>query len=208
MKRRAVRIAIAAVAVVIAGVFAVLHAGSYLVVNRPERSDVIVVLAGDHNDLRYWSGLDLLRQGYGRHMVLDVPGEQIYGRTYADYAADFIARSAGDQKPEISICVITRDSTVEEAANIGGCLNQIQDQIQDQIHPTPRSALLVTSDFHTRRALSILRARLPQYRWSVSAVTDAYRFGEPWWRHREWAKTCVYEWQKLIWWKLFESWRK
>jgi hypothetical protein len=36
------------------------HSGDYLVVNRPEQSDVIVVLAGDHNDLRYWRGLQLL----------------------------------------------------------------------------------------------------------------------------------------------------
>jgi uncharacterized SAM-binding protein YcdF (DUF218 family) len=68
--------------------------------------------------------------------------------------------------------------------------------------------LLVTNDFHTRRALSILRSRLPQYRWSAAAVKDTAIFGEPWWRHREWAKTCVYEWQKLVWWKLFESWRR
>jgi uncharacterized SAM-binding protein YcdF (DUF218 family) len=68
--------------------------------------------------------------------------------------------------------------------------------------------LLVTSDFHTRRAFSIVRSRLPQYHWSVAAVSDPTIFGQPWWHNREWAKTALYEWEKLVWWRCFESWRK
>jgi hypothetical protein len=189
-----------AIATILAGAFALSRSADYLVVNHPERSDVIVVLAGDRNDHRYWSGFELLRDGYGRKMLLDASAEQIYGRTYADYASDFVARTAGDLKSQISICLITNDSTVQETSNIRNCLAQI--------HPVPQSALLVTSDFHTRRALSILQSRLPQYRWSAAAVADSAIFGEPWWRNREWAKTCIYEWQKLVWWELFESWRR
>jgi uncharacterized SAM-binding protein YcdF (DUF218 family) len=193
-------IAAVIVFVIIAGAFGALRAGSYLVVNHPERSDVIVVLAGDHNDRRYWRGLQLLREGYGQQMVVDASSELIYGRTYAQHAADFVAQSAGDNKSQISICTITNDSTVQESSNLRGCLAQM--------HPAPQSALIVTSDFHTRRALSIMRSRLPQYRWSVAAVSDTAVFGEPWWHDREWAKTCVYEWEKLVWWDLFESWRR
>jgi uncharacterized SAM-binding protein YcdF (DUF218 family) len=91
------------------------------------------------------------------------------------------------------------DSTAQEASDIRACLAQL--------HPAPQSVLLVTSDYHTRRALSILRSRLPHYHWSAAAVRDASKFGEPWWHNREWAKTYVYEWEKLIWWKFFESWR-
>jgi len=177
-----------------------LLSGDYLVVNHPERSDVIVVLAGDHNDLRYWRGLELLREGYGQQMLVDAPADRIYGRTYAEHAADFVAQSASDKKSQIRICVIMNDSTIQEALDVRNCLAQT--------HPAPRSALLVTNDFHTRRALSILRSRLPQYRWSAAAVNDTAIFGKPWWRHREWAKTCVYEWEKLLWWRLFESWSK
>ena len=188
------------ISIVAVGAFAMLHAGGYLIVNHPERSAVIVVLAGDHNDRRYWRGLDLLRKGYGQRMIVDAPAVWIYGRSYADYAADFVAQSAGAQKSQIRICAIAYDSTVQEAPDIGRCLAQM--------HPAPGSILLVTSDFHTRRALSIMRSRLPQYRWSVAAASDPTIFGEQWWRHREWAKTCFYEWEKLAWWKLFESWRR
>ena len=34
-------------------------------------ADVIVILAGDQSDSRYWRGLQLLRAGYAREMFLD-----------------------------------------------------------------------------------------------------------------------------------------
>jgi uncharacterized SAM-binding protein YcdF (DUF218 family) len=200
LKYPAVKPLIAIVIVIFVGVVSGLYSGDYLVVDHPERSDVIVVLAGDHNDHRYLRGLALLRNGYGRQMVVDAPAELVYGRTYAERAMDFVAQSASDEKSQIRICTIANDSTVQEASELSNCLAET--------HPGPRSALLVTNDFHTRRALSILRSRLPQYRWSADAVNDTAIFGEPWWRHREWAKTCVYEWEKLVWWNLLERWQK
>jgi uncharacterized SAM-binding protein YcdF (DUF218 family) len=158
-----VAIAIFVVAIV------VLRAGDYLVVNHPERSDVIVVLAGDHNDLRYWRGLELLREGYGHRMLVDASADRIYGRSYAEHAADFVTQLAGESRDQISICTVTNDSTVQEASDVRRCLAQVQ--------PTPRSALLVTNDYHTRRALSILSSRLWQYRWSAAAVNDTTMFG-------------------------------
>src|SRR5271165_686743 len=89
LKRRATA-AVIAVIIIIAGLFGIVRSGSYLVVNQPERSDVIVVLAGDHNDRRYWSGLDWLRRGFGRQMILDVPVGQIYGHSFAERASDFV----------------------------------------------------------------------------------------------------------------------
>jgi uncharacterized SAM-binding protein YcdF (DUF218 family) len=194
---KAVAVLALGIAIVVLGL---LHSGGYLVVNHPERSGVIVVLAGDHNDLRYWRGLELLREGYAQRMLVDAPADRIYGRTYAEYAADFVAQSAGENRPQISVCAVMNDSTVQESSDIRRCL--------DRLGFVPQSVLLVTNDYHTRRALSILRSRLPQYRWSAAAVNDTALFGELWWRNREWAKIYVYEWEKLLWWKLFESWRR
>jgi len=191
------------IAVAMVGAIAVswvLLSGNHLVVNHPEQSDFIVVLAGDHNDLRYWRGLELLREGYGQRMLVDAPNDLIYGRTYAQYAADFVAQSAEDKKPQIAICTITNDSTVQETSDVRRCLADV--------NPAPKSVLLVTNDYHTRRAVSIFRKRLPQYHWSSAAVTDTERFGEPWWHNREWAKVYIYEAEKFVWWELFESWRK
>ena len=199
-KDRAIRVSIAIVILLLAGVFCLLRSGRYLVINQPERSDVIVVLAGDHNDHRYWGALELLRAGYGQKMVVDASSELMYGQTHAEHASAFVRQSAGSNQSQISVCTITNDSTVQEASDIRNCLALL--------HPAPQSALVVTSDFHTRRALSIVRSRLPQYRWSVAAVNDSTIFGQPWWRNREWAKVTLYEWEKLVWWQCFESWRK
>ena len=53
-KRRIAKPLIAATIVGAIAVFGMLRSGNHLVVNDPERSDFIVVLAGCHNDLRYW----------------------------------------------------------------------------------------------------------------------------------------------------------
>ena len=197
LRHTAVKVLIAVAGALSIITLGLLRLGDHLVVNHPERSDVIVVLAGDHNDLRYWRGLEFLREGYGERMLVDASSDQIYGQTYAEYAARFVAQTAGQEAPHISICTITDDSTLQESSNIRDCLAQI--------HPQPRSVLVVTNDFHTQRALAILSSRIRQYRWSVAAVNDTAKFGKPWWRHREWAKTCVYEWEKLLWWKFFRS---
>ncbi len=193
MKRLIVVVVIAACAI-----FFVVRSGAYLIVDRPEKSDVIVVLGGDHNDVRYWRGIELLRAGYAHRMIIDAGAERVFGRTYAAHAADFAARTSGELAPQISVCTIAYDSTLLEADDVAGCLARLQ--------PPPHSGLIVTSDYHTRRALSIFGKRLPQYGWSVAAARDDYFFGQPWWKKREWAKINLTEWQKLLWWEMWERW--
>lgn len=199
-KRMLATFLVATAIVVAIAAFWMFRSDSQLVVNHPEKSNVIVVLAGDHNDLRYRRGLELLREGYGQRMLVNATGDIIYGRTYAQYAADYVAQSAEDKKLQIGICTVTNDSTVQETSDVRRCLAEVD--------PSPESVLLVTNDYHTRRALSIFRRRLPQYHWSSAAVSDSKLFGEPWWRNREWAKVYVYESEKFVWWELFESWQK
>jgi uncharacterized SAM-binding protein YcdF (DUF218 family) len=174
--------------------------GNYLVVNNLRKSDAIVVLAGDEADDRYYRGLQLMRQGYGRHMLLDATTAVTYGHSYTDLAADLVARTAGPDASRIFVCPIDADSTKEESTQVGACLKTLQ--------PPPHSVLVVTDDYHTRRALSIFHNRLPQYQWTAAAAQNSYLYGTPWWKNREWAKTYLTEWQKLIWWQLFDRWRK
>jgi len=172
----------------------------YLVVNNPEKSDAIVVLAGDAADARYWHGMELLRSGYAQHLVLDATTGVTYGHSYTDLAADLVARTAGPNVSQVSVCSITGDSTKEEAVQVGDCLQRLQ--------PPPHSVIVTTDNYHTRRALSIFRNRLPQYQWTAAAANNDFLFGQPWWSNREWAKTYLTEWQKVIWWQLFDRWRK
>src|SRR5690349_24363275 len=70
-------------------------AGSILVRDHPEKSDVIVVLAGDSQDERYRRGMELLRAGYARHLLLDASSDSRYfGHTPAEYAEAFLRQDA------------------------------------------------------------------------------------------------------------------
>ena len=97
------------------------------------------------------------------------------------------------------ICPINAQSTAGEVVNVAACLGQARGPIH--------RALVVTSDYHTRRALDIFRARLPQYQWSVAAAYDRDSFARRWWMHRQWAKFCVGEWERYLWWQLIDRWR-
>ncbi len=197
MKRLAL---VVVLVLILVGALVFFQPGGFLIVNNPQKSDAIVVLAGSEADDRYWQGMQLLRSGYGQHLILDATTQVAYGRSYADLAADLVARTAGPNASQVSVCPISGDSTKEEADQVNACLQRLQ--------PPPHSVIVATDDYHTRRALSIFRTRLPQYQWTASAAKNGFLFGIPWWKNREWAKTYLLEWQKLIWWELFDRWRK
>jgi uncharacterized SAM-binding protein YcdF (DUF218 family) len=175
-----------------------LFAGRLLVRDRPQKSDVIVVLAGDSFDDRYNHGMELLRSGYARHLFLDVASDHHYfGRLPTEIAAEFLEKDAGDMRGFVSVCPFAEDSTVSEAKYVAVCLAPLH----------PRKVLLVTSDWHSARALSVFTSRLPQYQWSVAAARDPDMFGVEWWRRREWAKTTLLEWLRVAWWNVVDRWR-
>jgi uncharacterized SAM-binding protein YcdF (DUF218 family) len=169
------------------------HAGPALVVNQPQRSDVILILAGDANDTRYWKGIELLRAGYAPRMLVDARADTVsYGRTPVELTEDFIRRSAGGLA--VHVCPTRGISTLQEMQSAAACLQPI----------APHTILLVTSDYHTRRALSIARKAYPRYSWSVAAADNGLLSAPHWWTSREIAKDVFLEWQKLVWWELVE----
>jgi DUF218 domain len=173
----------------------VTRAGSFLVIDEPHRSDVILVLAGETNH-RPERALQLQAQGFGQRILLDVPtNSKIYEFTQIQLAQKYI-----QDLPEgatLSICPIDGLSTRDETKDVERCL----------IKAGAERVLIVTSDFHTRRALSTLRREIPGHQYSVAASRDEEQFGVRWWIHRQWAKTFVDEWLRLIWWKGIDQWR-
>jgi uncharacterized SAM-binding protein YcdF (DUF218 family) len=192
--------AILAAMVVILVLVWFLQPGSQLIVNNPEKSDAIVVLAGSEADARYWRGMELLRAGYGQHLFLDAVTGVSYGHSLTQLAREFVARTAGPNASQVSVCAVEGDSTKDEAPQVKSCLQQLQ--------PPPHSVILVSDEYHTRRALAIFRNRLPQYHWTAAAAKNDFLFGVPWWKHREWAKTYLTESEKFLWWELFDRWRR
>jgi len=184
------------------GVFAALlaavlaaNADRLLVVNDPKPSDVILVLAGE-TDLRPARAIELLDRGYGRRVVIDVPAEaKTWGFRESELAQQYV-----DHLPEatsVRICPIHGLSTHDEARDAEKCLAS---ESGDRI-------LIVTSDFHTRRALATFRRALPDKSFSVAAAFDETQFGTQWWKHRQWAKTFLDEAMKWVWWSAVDRWR-
>jgi hypothetical protein len=170
-------------------------AGGFLVLDAPQPSDVILVLAGE-TDRRPERALQLLAQGYGRRIVLDVPASaKIYEFTQIQLAQKYIQDLP--QGASVSLCPIDGSSTRDESKDAEKCLAR----------GGGKSVLIVTSDFHTRRALSVFRREIPAYEYSVAAARDGAQFGVRWWTHRQWAKTFVDEGLRLIWWKTVDQWR-
>ncbi len=148
------------------------RAGSYLVVDRPSPSDAIVVLAGDSGDSRLNRGLQALKTGLGRELFVDADNRNpIFGRTLAQIAQSYLQTLPPEQAAHIHVCPITAKSTVAESAEVARCLAPLH----------PHQVLIVTSDYHTRRALSVFQRRLPQYGWSVTAAHDDTEFRQDYW---------------------------
>jgi len=171
------------------------NAGRLLVVDAPQPSDVILVLAGE-TDRRLARALQLLEQGYGSRVVIDVPADAaIYGTTELQLAEKYVQDLP--QASSIRICSIQGLSTRDESHDAEKCL---EGEGGNRI-------LIVTSEFHTRRALSIFRHEVRGKSFSVAVARDETQFGTRWWAHRQWAKTCLDEWLKLLWWTVLERWQ-
>ena len=170
------------------------NSAGFLIVDQPEKADAILVLAGE-TEQRPARALALFDQGYASHVVVDVPADpKVYGSTYLQLAQQWAA--AQPESRALVICPIRGLSTKDESADAAECLRKID----------AKSILLVTSDFHTRRALSIFRKQDPQWTFHVAAAYDPTQFGTQWWRHRQWAKTNVDEWLRMFWWQMVDRW--
>jgi hypothetical protein len=171
------------------------QAARFLVVDGPEESDAIVVLAGETN-IRPARALELLRQGMAPHVLLDAETRnRIYDMRLIEIAQNYASRLP--EVGRVSVCPISGSSTFAEADDVSRCLQPLG----------AHRVLIVTSDFHTRRALMIMRRRLPQYQFSAAGASDPAEFGAAWWTKREWAKVTFDEWSKTIWWQMVDRWR-
>ena len=182
---------------VVVGILAAVstQAARFLVVDEPEKSDAIVVLAGETN-FRPARALQLLHQGVAPRVFMDAETRNlIYDTQLIDIAQKYV--NSLEEAGRVSVCPIKGFSTKAEADDVSRCLQAMG----------AHRVLIVTSEFHTRRALMIFRHHLPQYQINVAAARNPAQFGEAWWTNREWAKTTLDEWMKMLWWEAVDRWR-
>lgn len=152
-----------------------------------EKADCAVVFGGDEYGTRILKAGQLVRQGYAPYALVDgTPGlighesdtmiqyaeQQGYPRSF--FRALFLPEGV--------------DSTSTEARYVGSQLKR------DGI----KSTLLVTSNYHTRRAARFMRAANPWLKVIVIGAPDPYFSPEGWWKTRNGKKTFLLEWTKTI----------
>ena len=161
-----------------------------------KRSDAIVVLAGDSTGERLATGISLFKKGYGKYIVFS--GGSLYWKIH--YADLFLQQLRENGiKPEFAVystVPLPQVSTEGEAiVNIGLLRNK-----------GAKSFILVTSDYHTARARFVYAPLARKYGMAmyVCPAQDSTVKLHDWWKDRESAKTVLIEFEKTIWYRLFQ----
>jgi uncharacterized SAM-binding protein YcdF (DUF218 family) len=161
--------------------------GSYLVTaGPPEKADIAFVLAGDFNGNRVLKAAEMIRQGYAPQVLVSGPAG-LYGHYECDLAIPF-AEKAGYPASYFLHLEHHAHSTVEEA---GVAVPEFRRRGAKRV-------LLISSDYHTRRAARIFHKAAPDITFYVVAAPDFYFTIDGWWRNREGRKTFAIEWMKTV----------
>jgi hypothetical protein len=170
--------------------------GKLLVVNEPKTADLILVLSGERW-VRVNQAFRLFLEGWApRVVIMTCANWQIYSRSETQLAEEFVGSLPPDLGSATDVLPVAADSTLEEAAEIRKYMDAVD----------AHSALLVTSEYHTRRALSVFRRLLPEKEFGICGAPDPVQFGMRWWRRRAWAKRALNEATRLLWWLLIDRW--
>jgi len=165
--------------------------GDFLVrPQNPEAAEVIVVLAGDGFGHRLRKAVELVRQGYAPRVFIDGP-RVAYDADESKLAMEYAARH-GMPTGILTPLPMPVRSTVAEAMAIDKVLQERKIS----------RAIIVTSNFHTRRARQVFdRFGSPNIRYVVVEAPDEDFAPQSWWRSRDARKVLLMEYLKMLnWW--------
>jgi len=161
--------------------------GNFLVkAGPPEKADIILVLAGDGFGHRILKAAELVKAGYAPRALISGPNGS-YGKYECDEAIPFAVR-AGYPESYFLHFEHTARSTESEAEKAAKKLREMG----------VKRVILVTSNFHTRRAGIMFRRAAPEIQFFVVAAPDEFFKPDRWWHDREASKIFLYEWMKTI----------
>jgi uncharacterized SAM-binding protein YcdF (DUF218 family) len=180
-------------------VLGLLHWGGYLLIANdpmPAHADGAVVLQGsiEGEKLRIAAAMNLAQSENVARILLSVPKESYWGQSIPPVARQYLQRKYGSSLANrVDFCETDQgvDSTEEEAQSLIKC---IQEHNWKEI-------LIVTSNYHTRRAgiiwKRIARRTIPSAQVYVYGAVDPDFVPEGYWRHRRFLKTWLMESLKL-----------
>jgi uncharacterized SAM-binding protein YcdF (DUF218 family) len=147
---------------------------------------MILVLAGDSRGNRIMKAAELVKQGYASNALISGPDGN-YGFYECDLAIPFAVK-AGFPDAYFLHLENTARSTRDEARIAAVELRRLG----------AHRVLIVTSDYHTRRAGKIYREEVPDLDIHMVAAPDMYFTADGWWHNREGRKTLFFEWAKTL----------
>lgn len=161
-------------------------AGLYVVEDPLEAADAVVPLrgSGEEERVRLQGAVSLVRKGYAPVLLDSVDSRLFYGHEVRRLIQRYLDQQ---QFPEerLRFCPNRADSTREEAQALLSCLRRMN----------AKRVIVVTSDYHSRRARFILRNIFEGSGITVGVrpVYNQNYFDTHWWRRRRWIKTFVVE---------------
>jgi len=161
--------------------------GEYLVRDQaPEKADLAIVLAGDGSGHRILKAAEMVREGYAPQVLVSGPGGA-YGLHECDLAIPFAVK-AGFPEDYFRHLEHNGLSTRDEAEAAAPILRRLH----------VRTVMLVTSDYHTRRAAQVFRDETPDISYIVVGAPDQHFTARGWWHDREARKITLLEWAKTV----------
>ena len=168
-------------------------AGAALVENdAPEKADCVVALGGDDFGTRVVTAARLVQAGYAPKAFIDgTPSLEGYE---CDATVHYAVSKGFSLTLFETVPLPPRvDSTITEAEYVAN--NVLR---RNNVH----KVLLVTSNYHTRRAAHFFRKAAPWLQVVPVAAPDPFFTPGAWWKTRMGKKTFLLEWTKTIteWW--------
>jgi uncharacterized SAM-binding protein YcdF (DUF218 family) len=151
------------------------------------KADAILVLGGDDSGARIIKAAQLATEGYSSYVLVSGP-PNLLGHD-SDATIEFARRNGYPETLFRPVWLPAgTDSTRSEATFLGSYLRT------HAIH----SVLLVTSNFHSRRAARLWRKQAPWIGVTVVAAPDPSFTPDGWWKTRTGQKVFLLEWTKTI----------
>lgn len=161
--------------------------GAYLVrAAPPQQADAALVLAGDGWGYRILTAAQLARDGFVPRVLVSGP-DGAYGLHECDLAIPFAVKHGYSESYFVHLENSAR-STASEAQALLPVIRRMGF----------RRVILVTSNYHTRRAGAIYRKLAPDLTILTVAAPDESFTPNGWWHSREGQKTFVIEWEKTV----------
>jgi uncharacterized SAM-binding protein YcdF (DUF218 family) len=153
----------------------------------PRQADLIVVLGGDFWGSRVFKAADLALEGYAPLVLISGPPYGSAGRPEGEFAIEYLARH-GYPRQFFAVFGHHARSTIDEAIALGPELRRRQ----------VKRVILVTSDYHSRRADIVIRLFCNSGIQFISVpASDPQYKPDLWWDDPQSRKTFFSEWSKI-----------